>query len=141
MSLPSPPQAVKIYFNILLEAFFPFVALNPVVHHDTSLPTGLKFWEEKTVFLINHSTTRTEHLPGCGRSTPTGQCLVNLTEARVGLGRETSIEKMPHQMADRQVCGAFSWLIIDMGGPRPLWVTEEGSFFLDGLTLFPFFHL
>ena len=41
-------------------------------------------------------------------------CLLVISQSY--LRRETSVEKMPHQIACGQIYRAFSWLIIDVGG-------------------------
>ena len=46
-----------------------------------------------------------------------------LTQAKVIWEEGTSIEKIASPgYACEQVCGVFSWLMIDVGGPSLLWV-------------------
>jgi hypothetical protein len=50
----------------------------------------------------------------------------NLTQTLISWEKGTSIEKTPP--SDRQTCGPVSILIVDVGGPRPLWaVSSWGS--------------
>ena len=52
------------------------------------------------------------------------QVFVNLTQARSPGKREPQLRKASIRLVLRKVSGTFSWLIIDMGGPKTLWVVS-----------------
>lgn len=96
VSFPSPSQAVKIYFNSLLEALVSFSVASIQFYVITQAsPTGLEVLEGGDWFPFNHSITRTLASSGSRRSIPAVRPFDNLIEARVIWEEKTSMEKMP----------------------------------------------